>query len=847
MQRSCITILMILAMTGIASAATGRTPEGAPPEPPEEMIQQEKPGLLARKLQGPMKDIEEVFFAVHGTGQEWHFFATTGHECGNPSRRYDLTGPALLCAVDLRTKQIRTIYHEPGATLRDPCLSDDGKRVVFSYKANGEDIFHLWEMDLQTQEKRQITHGKFDDIEPIYLPPHPATGKSEGFVFSSARCRRTVPCFVSPVQTLYRCDGDGGNVRAMTAGAENELTPWMLPDGRIIYMRWEYVERDVRTYHHLWTINPDGTGEMVYFGNGPESYVSVPGGLVMLNPMGIPGTQKAVCTIGTKHGNRGYRGHVAVIDPTGGPDDWGGIEYLTGGPRKLIGEPFMDPYAIDDDTFLVSTTGGRNGTGKLLVMDSKGNYEVICESPAGRYDIRSPQPLVPREPALWKPPAVDLTQATGEVLLARAHVGRDMDAVEPGEVAKLLILEVLPLPTKGIGPKLHHGADGHNIRRVLGTVPVAPDGSAYFKAPAMRAIQLVALDKDHKAIKRMRSFMTVQPGSLNSCVGCHEERTTTIEPARLGALLATRQGPKEIQPIAGLPESGIIDFPRDVQPVLDKHCVSCHNYKRRKSDIVLEGGRTDDASLSYQPLRGRSAIRGSEGGDKPYKYGSAASSLLKMLDKGHHDVKLSKEEMNLIRVWIDSGAFWAGHTVPALGARVVASDEEQKKNPLPVNFDAAVLQKRCDRCHSPGRSNRRRLLRGEKFDFTHPRRSLLLLAPLSKEAGGLGRCKARKDQKLDGPVFASTQDPDYQALLAQIKRAGKAIGADDPHWDGDFVSLPGWYYEMRRFDVLPAEMPDQTPIDPFQVEQRYYRFFYPEYPGGVGPKIPSARGGHPKP
>jgi hypothetical protein len=567
----------------------------------------------------------------------------------------------------------------------------------------------------------------------------------------------------------------------------------------------------------------------------------------MLNPMAIPGTRKSICTIGTRHGNRGYRGHVAIIDPAGGPDNWEGIHYLTGGDKKKHGEPFMDPYAVDADTFLVSTTGGRDGTGKLLVMDSKGNYEVICESPAGNFDIRSPQPLIPKEPALWKPSTVDLTQATGEVLLARAHVGRDMDGVEPGQVAKLLILEVLPLPTKGIGPKLHHGID-LNIRRVLGTVPVAQDGSAYFKAPAMRAIQMVALDKNDKAIKRMRSFMTVQPGSLNSCVGCHEQRTTTIEPARMGTLLATRHGPVDIEPIGGLPESGIIDFPRDVQPVLDKHCVSCHNYKRRKSDIVLEGGRTDDASLSYGPLRGRSGIKGSEGGDKPYKYGSAVSPLLKMLEKGHHDVKLSKEEMNLIRVWIDSGAFWAGHTVPAPGGRVIASDEKQKKkNFVEPNFDAAVLQKRCDRCHSPGPSNRRRLLRGEKFDFTHPQRSLLLLAPLSTEAGGLEKCKARKDQALQGAVFASTQDPDYQALLAQIKRAGKAIGADDPHWDGDFVSLPGWYYEMRRFDVLPADMPDKTPIDPFQVEQRYYRFFYPESPGGVGPKIPSARGGYPRP
>ena len=45
---------------------------------------------------------------------------------------------------------------------------------------------------------------------------------------------------------------------------------------------------------------------------------------------------------------------------------------------------------------------------------------------------------------------------------------------------------------------------------------------------------------------------------------------------------------------------------------------------------------------------------------KPGKFGARASKLYKMLKKGHHDVKLSAEDMHRITVWLDSCSIFYG-------------------------------------------------------------------------------------------------------------------------------------------------------------------------------------------
>ena len=803
-------------MTASFACAGGEKKERPPAAPKPGLDGEETPGLLEKHLDGALADVEEIVFATRGSAREWHFFATTGYNCADPSEEYFSLGPGRLVALNLRTKETRVLFEDPQGAVRYPCVSYDGKRIVFSYRPGGEKVYHLYEINADGTGLRQITDGAFDDVEPIYVP-------DGGFVFASARCKRYVPCFNSQVQMLYRCEADGSGIRPLSAGQENELTPWMMPDGQIIYMRWEYVERQVRTYHHLWTIRPDGTKEMVYFGNGSNSYVSAPGSVVLIDARPIPGTNNVVSMACSRHGRRNYAGAVTIIDPSEGPNVWENIKYLTTDPKEG-GESWRDPYPLSEDCFLLAKENA------LYLMDRNADYERIYE---GDSMLHEPRPLVPRERETIIPSAVDTSKTTGTCVVSEVHVGRNMDGMEPGDVKKLMILEILPKPiSDGLG---RFRGSGSNLKRVLGTVPVEEDGSAHFKVPAMRAVMFVLLDGNDRAIKRMRSFTTLMPGETTSCVGCHEERTM-IKSHPAPTLSALQRPPSELDKPAAMPRYGIVDYPRDIQPILNKHCVECHNHKRENGGLSLSGGATPRDYIGAPSLARMTPLGGNvRGNDAPYEYGSGASRLLDMLEEGHHEVELSEEELTMLRLWIETGMWRHGtHAamVKAHRSRYSTTDDPRGRERGYPLMNAGLFERRCDSCHEPRKSKNhvwRKMLDDETVNLTKPEHSLLLLAPLAKEAGGLGWCRHKETtDRGEGRLFGSEDDPDYKALLAEVRKLQEACYPGGFHFQPGYRTNPIYIREMKRYGVLPADFDPETPIDPWQVDQNYYEQFYPE-------------------
>ena len=240
-----------------------------------------------------------------------------------------------------------------------------------------------------------------------------------------------------------------------------------------------------------------------------------------------------------------------------------------------------------------------------------------------------------------------------------------MQEVVPGEIKKLLVLEQLPGPFH-VSP----GFDGislwgsFSIQRILGTVPVEADGSAYFEVPAMRSVFFVALDENDLAVKKMQSFVTLQPGETTSCVGCHENRTEGPTNPGHGTLLALERRPSRIEPIPDVPH--IVDFRRHIQPILDKHCIECHNPQRREGHISLTASHTVPSHGRGRVLSSYVALvsllnevadgRNAHGNRPPRSIGSAASLLMKRIDGSHYDVRVSDAEATLVRLWLDSGA-----------------------------------------------------------------------------------------------------------------------------------------------------------------------------------------------
>ncbi|HUT35474.1 MAG TPA: discoidin domain-containing protein [Planctomycetota bacterium] len=777
----------------------------------------------------PDHGIEEIVFALRQPGRDGHWYANFGYYAQDDRRK--TYGPGgKLCRLNLRTGERTVLLDDPQGGVRDPVVHYDAKKILFSCRKGDSPYYHLYEIGADGQNLRQLTDGPADDIEPCYLP-------DGGIVFVSSRCNRWVNCWVTPVAVLYRCDGDGGNLRPISSNNEHDNTPWVLPSGQVIYTRWEYVDRSQVDYHHLWIANPDGTAQMTFFGN------LHPGG-VFIDAKPIPNSEKIVAIHSGGHGAREHAGAIALIDPRSGPDARPAMRTVPGGS-------YRDPWALAEDLFLAAEDRRIvlvNAAGKAI-----GVYQCRAEEVAAGLQCHEPRPLAPRPRERLIAPRVDLQQETGRLVLMDVCEGRNMAGVERDEVKKLLVLESLPKPinfTGGMDPLSYGGT--FTLERVLGTVPVEPDGSAYFEAPALRSLFFVALDASDLSVKRMQSFVTVQPGETTGCVGCHEPRTQAPPEPRQGAALAMLRPPSPIEPIRDCPD--VFDFPRDIQPILDRLCVACHGYEKTArggpyaGKVALTGDRGPMFSHAYFTMTvrrlfsdGRNLARSNY---PPRTLGSSASRILKMLDGSHYDVKATEQQKRMLRLWIESGAPYPG-TYAALGNGAIGG---YWTNGL-INTDsnwpttkagAQVIQRRCAACHT-GHSvlpkamcdergisfwrfdladPRLKLSRHIVFNLTRPERSLLLLAPLAKAAGGLELCRDKQDKP--AVVFADTADPDHRALLAMVE-AGKhnleTIGRFDMP---GFRPPPQYLREMKRYGILPPDLSPEAKIDVYETDRKYW-------------------------
>ena len=320
----------------------------------------------------------------------------------------------------------------------------------------------------------------------------------------------------------------------------------------------------------------------------------------MIDAKPIPGTDKVVAIFSPGHGRKEHMGRVTIVDPNAGPDRPSYAKEIS-----RSGD-CRDPYAFSEDCFLVASPQG------ILLMDGHGATQVLCR-PTDALEFHEPRPLVPHPREKIVPPRIDPSQNTGRMVLADVTVGRNMDGVKPGEIKKLLVLEILPIPVHfsgGMEPISMGGT--FTLERILGTVPVEPDGSAYFEVPALRPVFFVAMDENDNAVKRMQSWCTVEPGETTGCAGCHEERSH-VSPLK-GNLQALGRAPSRIAPVSGIPD--VYDFPRDIQPILDRHCLKCHDLDHRKANLELTGdrsrfsGRSPTAGTPSQTVRrARSARR----------------------------------------------------------------------------------------------------------------------------------------------------------------------------------------------------------------------------------------------
>jgi len=768
--------------------------------------------------------IDRAIFTTRLSYDDGHWYANIGYYCDDENKKaYAGNGKpdeSMLYVLDVARAKVRVLFDGSRGSIRDPHIHYDGRTVLFSYRRPDSDYYNLYEMQIDGTKLRRITDTPYDDYEATYLP-------DDDIVFVSTRSKRWVGCWMTQVGTLFRCDREGRNVRPLSVNLEHDNTPVILPDGRILYTRWEYVDRSQVGYHQLWTMNPNGTNVAAYFGN-QQHYP------LYIEPEPIPGTDKLLLIDSPGHGRADHRGYVCIMEAKYGPDDMRGYRRITPKPQ------FNDPAPIGGSHFLVASYN-------RVMLGTHSGELVPLLTYEGQANIHEPIPVIRRERERTVADRTQESEPTGQVILADVYTGRNMEGIKRGQIKELLVLEALPKPVNfSGGMDLTSWLGTFMLERILGTVPVEADGSAYFEVPAGRPVLFVALDADGMSVKRMQSFTNVMPGERLGCVGCHEQRVQSpASSAGPNALMALKREPSRIKPFEGLPD--VIDFRKHVQPVLDEHCTSCHNFQDRQGQISLTEDLGYCWSIAYYTLLATDQVadgRNGFGNQKPRTIGSSASELMCKIDGSHYDVTVTADQWRTVWMWLESGAPYAG-TYAAL--RNAA--DQRRDNMTWAVFATPGMNQRCRTCHRPegkapplpltmkdekrkslvkelGMAPHERIVQKDDFRFSghvllnlsRPGLSPLLLGPLPKAAGGWGTCPS---------AFTGKDDIAYKILLAAVEKQKKRLEEVPRFGTPEFKPNRQYVREMKRFGVLPDDFDlGRDPIDVFETDQKYWKQFW---------------------
>jgi len=580
--------------------------------------------------------------------------------------------------LDLRDGgTVTTLLDAPDGVIRDPRVHWDGERIVFSMRRDRGDSYHVYEIHRDGTGLRQLTFlAGADDIHPLYLP-------DDRIVFSSTREPKYCMCNRHIMANLYVMEADGANIHQITKNTLFDRATDILPDGRILYDRWEYIDRNFGDAQALWTVNPDGTSQALYWGNNTPS----PGAVI--DARGIPGTQQALCIFSSCHDLSW--GALAIIDRRLGMDGRAPVlRTWPGNAMDLVRDPgtannawdefvrvrpkYAEPHPLDDTFFLVArlTEGsggpadGLNRSG-LFLLDLFGNEVLLHAEEPGCFN---PMPLTSRARPAAMPARRDFRNADGHLFVRDVYEGPYMANVPRGAVKALRVVESpekrywVPGQWNAQG-QTHPAVNWHSFetKRILGTVPVEEDGSAYFAVPSDTFLYFQLLDEDGLMIQSMRSGTVVQSGETTGCVGCHDDRRAapSIDPS-YAMPLALRTPPHPMEGWRGSDEP--FNYMTEVQPVLDRHCVRCHDYgEPAGARLNLAADRNLIFNTSYNELWRKRYVRVIGGGPaetKPaYAWGSHASPLMRVLRNlhaTHEATELSGDEFRRVAAWIDLNA-----------------------------------------------------------------------------------------------------------------------------------------------------------------------------------------------
>jgi hypothetical protein len=666
-------------------------------------------------LRNPLLDFDTILFVARGTfaGSARSNPSTGDVQGGHFATQYfgfnALPGGGLYLLKDYKTRprvinvlersvvqngRLKGRKLDHGAFV-SPDLSYDGRTIVFAWTENSQHqwiwsrrtMWHVFKVNVDGSNLVQLTDGAYDDFDPCWLPD----GR---IAFISERRGGHIRCFSSYLKvrnyTMFSMKDDGSDMLPLSYFETSEWNPSVNNDGRLVYMRWDYTDRENCLGTRFWVSGPDGTDPRSPHGNYPlpyhtfpdhKPYLKLPGGretdsrvgsaLVEMGIRAVPDSPLYICTGAPHHGE--IFGSLCMLDLRGEDD-----RRMSQVKRITPDEPFPEsetpgrrhykygtPWPLSEDFYLC------NVWENMCLLDRYGNKELLCDLRLlpcvqdERLRIVDPIPVRPR----FKPPVIPSRTAQGEkadpngpkaTLSVMNVYDSDLPLPKGTRIRWLRVVQNCLKSNHTIGePMLGYEREA-TPRIPLGIVPVEEDGSAYFEAPVAKELIFQALDENYMAVQSMRAVAYVHPGERLVCQGCHEP--THKSPTVKQNPLAMRRAPSRIQPEIGPVEP--MSYYRQVKPIFEAKCVGCHAAKGKgPKDMSHEGLREYTFWFSgamWQDMC--SPYSGIHGGSRtiPGRFGARYCRLGKaLMDDTHKDV-ISPEDRHKIIVWIECNSLRLG-------------------------------------------------------------------------------------------------------------------------------------------------------------------------------------------
>ncbi|MDD4101929.1 MAG: SUMF1/EgtB/PvdO family nonheme iron enzyme [Kiritimatiellae bacterium] len=634
-------------------------------EDAEEAARQLLDGLRSLLLSNPLLDFERLLVIRRGANnlalpQNWQ-------QQRDVNRRGLINEIAVLS--ELRGVPALQTLHKAHAEsyVGDLQLHWGARRLMFTGE-NRQKLHRVYEMDVDAPDKVSelplIDDADVDNYAGCWL-------SDDSVIFLSNATFVGVPCVVgsSYVANLYRWYPGTGKIRRLTFDQDHNWYPTQLQDGRVMYLRWEYSGIVHYVSRLMFTMNPDGVGQRELYGS--NSYW--PNAMFYGRP--LPDDPHRFAAVVSGHHGVPRMGELVLFDPTMGRRETQGVVQRIPGRGKVV-EPLVKDYLVDDSWpkflhpfplgggyFLCACQPCPDSLWGVYLADIFDNLTLVYEE-SGQA-ILEPVPLqAQRRPAVL-PDRVAVDDKRGWVKCTDIYEGPGLAGVPRGTVKRIRVF-TYSFAYRGMGSETDRvGFDGPwDVVRIMGTVPVEVDGSVYFEVPANTPISLQPLDSQGRALQLMRSWLTVMPGELQSCSGCHEPQNSGSGP--LKRISAMEREPSQIIPWYG-PERGFA-FNREVQPVLDRYCVRCHDGTASRPDFTRRPGVSIKTAEVYYINHNNlfppayldlcAYVRGqTQESDNnlqtPCNYHVSTTELFQILEGGHHGVRLDEESWDRLTTWID--------------------------------------------------------------------------------------------------------------------------------------------------------------------------------------------------